>query len=33
MRSYIDNHRDSVLNWLYLIVGLWLFFRALTELR
>jgi hypothetical protein len=33
IRSYIDNHRDSVLNWLYLIVGLWLFFRALTELR
>jgi Sap, sulfolipid-1-addressing protein len=32
LRGYIDTHRDSVLNWLYLIAGLWLFFRAILEL-
>ena len=24
MRTYIDNHRDAVLNWAFLIGGLWL---------
>ena len=32
IRSYIDNHRDSVLNYLYLLGGLWLFFRGLLGL-
>ena len=32
IRSYIDNHRDSVINWLYLAGGLWLSFRALLGL-
>ena len=32
IRSYIDGHRDSVINWLYLAGGLWLSFRALLGL-
>ncbi len=32
LRSYIDNHRDSAINWLYLLGGLWLFFRGLLGL-
>jgi threonine/homoserine/homoserine lactone efflux protein len=32
LRGYIANHRDSVLNWLYLVAGLWLFFRGLLGL-
>jgi threonine/homoserine/homoserine lactone efflux protein len=32
LRSYIDDHRDSVINWVYLVAGLWLFFRAILEL-
>jgi hypothetical protein len=32
MRSYIDDHRDSVLNWAYLLAGLWLAFRGLIGL-
>jgi hypothetical protein len=28
MRSYIDNHRDTVINWAYLVAGLWLGFRG-----
>lgn len=32
IRSYVSTHRDSVISWLYLIAGLWLFFRALVEL-
>ena len=32
LRGYIANHRDSVINWLYLVAGLWLFFRGLLGL-
>ncbi|MFM2077603.1 MAG: hypothetical protein RJA49_1493 [Actinomycetota bacterium] len=32
IRAYVDGHRDSVLNALYLVVGLWLFFRGLLGL-
>jgi hypothetical protein len=32
IRAYVDGHRDSVLNMLYLVVGLWLFFRGLLGL-
>jgi hypothetical protein len=32
LRGYIANHRDSVINWLYLLGGLWLFFRGLLGL-
>ena len=32
LRSYIDNHRDSVINLLYLVGGLWLLFHALLGL-
>jgi hypothetical protein len=32
LRDYIANHRDSVINWLYLLGGLWLFFRGLLGL-
>jgi hypothetical protein len=32
MRNYIDTHRDAVLNWAYLIGGLWLAFRGLIGL-
>ena len=32
LRSYIDNHRDSVINWLYLLAGLWLMFQGLIGL-
>jgi hypothetical protein len=32
LRSYIADHRDSVINWLYLVAGLWLFFRGLLGL-
>jgi hypothetical protein len=32
MRTYIDQHRDSVINWAYLIGGLWLAFRGLIGL-
>jgi threonine/homoserine/homoserine lactone efflux protein len=32
LRTYIETHRDSVLNWVYLVAGLWLFFRALLGL-
>src|SRR5213076_1187890 len=32
LRTYIDTHRDSVINWVYLIVGLWLLFRAIIGL-
>ncbi len=32
MRTYIDGHRDSVLNWVYLIAGLWLAIRGAIEL-
>ncbi len=32
IRTYIDSHRDSVVNWVYLVAGLWLFFRGLLEL-
>jgi hypothetical protein len=28
MRNYIDNHRDSVINWAFLVGGLWLAFRG-----
>ena len=33
IRTYVDNHRDSVINTLYLVVGLWLTFRGLLGLR
>ncbi len=32
LRSYIDSHRDSVINMLYLVGGLWLLFHALLTL-
>lgn len=32
LRHYIDNHRDSVINWAALIGGLWLTFRSLVVL-
>ena len=32
MRTYIDDHRDSVINWAYLVGGLWLAFRGLIGL-
>jgi hypothetical protein len=32
MRTYIDDHRDAVVNYLYLLGGLWLFFRGLLGL-
>jgi len=32
IRSYVDGHRDSVLNMIYLVVGLWLTFRGLLGL-
>jgi cytochrome c biogenesis protein CcdA len=32
IRAYVDGHRDSVINMLYLVVGLWLFFRGLLGL-
>ena len=32
LRNYIDNHRDSVVNWLYLVAGLWLAFHGLLGL-
>lgn len=28
IRSYVDDHRDSVLNWVYLVGGLWLAIKA-----
>jgi threonine/homoserine/homoserine lactone efflux protein len=32
LRNYIDNHRNSVINWAYLLAGAWLFFRGLIGL-
>ena len=32
IRSYVDNHRDSVINWAYLLGGLFLLYRALIGL-
>ena len=32
IRTYVDVHRDAVLNWLALLGGLWLFFRGLLGL-
>jgi hypothetical protein len=32
IRNYVDNHRDAVINWLYLLGGAWLFFRGLIGL-
>jgi hypothetical protein len=32
IRGYVDDHRDAVLNALYLVAGLWLFFRGLLGL-
>ncbi|MFM2079240.1 MAG: hypothetical protein RJA49_3130 [Actinomycetota bacterium] len=32
LRTYISNHRNSVINVLYLVAGLWLFFRGLLGL-
>jgi len=32
IRAYVDNHRDSVINWAYLLGGLWLIYRALIGL-
>lgn len=32
IRNYVDRHRDSVVNVLYLVAGLWLFFRGLLGL-
>lgn len=32
IRNYVDGHRDAVINWIYLVVGLWLFFRGLLGL-
>jgi hypothetical protein len=28
IRSYVDDHRDSVINWVYLVGGLWLAIKA-----
>jgi hypothetical protein len=32
IRAYVDNHRDSVINWAYLFGGLWLVYRGLIGL-
>ncbi|HEY5423661.1 MAG TPA: GAP family protein [Ilumatobacteraceae bacterium] len=32
IRAYVANHRDSVINWAYLLGGLWLIYRALIGL-
>jgi hypothetical protein len=32
IRAYIDGHRDAVVNWAFLLGGLWLFFRGLLGL-
>jgi hypothetical protein len=32
LRDYVDNHRNSVINWAYLLGGAWLFFRGLLGL-
>lgn len=32
IRNYVENHRDSVINWAFLLGGLWLFFRGLIGL-
>jgi threonine/homoserine/homoserine lactone efflux protein len=32
LRAYIDDHRDSVINWLYLVAGLWLMIHGLLGL-
>ncbi len=32
LRGYIDAHRDSVVNWAFLLGGLWLLFRGLLGL-
>ncbi len=32
LRNYINNHRDSVINLLYLVGGLWLLFHAILGL-
>lgn len=32
IRNHVDNHRDAVMNWLFLLAGLWLFFRGLLGL-
>jgi hypothetical protein len=32
IRTYVDLHRDAVINWLYLLAGFWLFFRGLLGL-
>jgi threonine/homoserine/homoserine lactone efflux protein len=32
MRTYIDNHRDSVINWAFLVGGLWLAIRGAIAL-
>lgn len=29
IRAYVATHRDAVINWLFLLGGLWLFFRGL----
>jgi len=32
IRDYVDGHRDAVLNWAFLVGGLWVFFRGLLGL-
>jgi threonine/homoserine/homoserine lactone efflux protein len=32
MRNYIDNHRDSVINWAFLVGGMWLAIRGVIGL-
>ena len=32
IRNYVDNHRNAVINWIYLLGGAWLFFRGLIGL-
>ena len=32
LRNYVDTHRNSVINWLYLVAGVWLLFRAILAL-
>jgi len=32
MQSFIETHRDTVVNWVYLVGGLWLIFRGLIGL-
>jgi threonine/homoserine/homoserine lactone efflux protein len=32
IRTYVDVHRDAVINWAFLVGGLWLFFRGLLGL-